>query len=349
MQAAAQRGKRSRGEAKQLKPSKHAVVAAGQKKKKGASKGKVAPAGSNVANAAVPQDDGEEVQERVESVEVDQKYLNDLVERLEENVMETKNLLDEYKDKNKPVPLPKDFMAPTPDLATGENGLELWNDLDNLDPVLSSWSETSVTYQGPLEQLGVLLRWWRIARRALSIAGIFKVLRSSGNGEAPLKKRYEAKVAVLEEAAARAQRGAVKMYRYRHARTYEMLGIFLAKHPDLINQTLLVTLSDWTKVVVLEEGEDDDDDDNDAGDAGEEKEIATGDASDEEEGDGKGKGEEEEDDDEDDGNAGDESPKKKAKAKGGKAKKQQLEPKLKKKPRKKYLMDFVDELLDEKN
>jgi hypothetical protein len=196
------------------------------------------------------------------------------------------------------------------------------------------------------------MRWWRTARRALSLAGIFDVLeanqkKAGQSRKKPLEQMYETKVAEIEKNAAAAdgrdeKETTTKMYRFRHARTYARLGRFLADHPDLINQTLLVTLSDWTKGVIVEE---DDDNDNDAG---EEEEIATGNVSDEEEGrdavNGKGK-EEDDDDDENDGNASEKSAVKKGKANGGKAKQQQP----KGKPRKKYLMDFVDKLMLDKD
>jgi len=43
-----------------------------------------------------------------------------------------------------------------------------------------------------------------------------------------------------------------KLYQYRHARTYADLAEFLERFPLLINQTVVVSLSEWRKRVVFE-------------------------------------------------------------------------------------------------
>lgn len=174
---------------------------------------------------------------------IDDDYLNILVKQLKENVHATKILLEKHPEN---LEWSKDCVAPDLKLASEKNGQELLKEENviQLKDLLSTTSEFS--NRGILEQLGSLMRWWRVVRRALSMTGIFTVLESRRkmarkNQKKTLKDMYDSKVEKLSE------QGANRMIGFRHARTYNRLGKFLLKHPFLTHQTLLVSLNDWVK------------------------------------------------------------------------------------------------------
>ncbi len=138
----------------------------------------------------------------------------------------------------------------TPAAAGTDEGRKLLKNVDQLQECLSDTWETN---GDALEQLGVLIRWWKLVRRALAISSIFSVLRERKrkNGKKrtgkSLKESYDVEVAKIAKAAPGA-----RLYKYRHARTYADLGDFLADHPVLINQTVVVTLFEWKARVTFE-------------------------------------------------------------------------------------------------
>ncbi len=152
--------------------------------------------------------------------------LDTFIEQLKENVNETKILVESYRGKSVQI------QCKTPDVSIGDNIL---SDAIRMQRYLSDVGGD----QTPIEELGSLMRWWRIVERAFAISGIFKELKQRKSRKT-LQDAYNAEIEKLAP---------VRLYKYRHARTYATMGAFLEKHPMLVNQTLVITLTEWQPLI----------------------------------------------------------------------------------------------------
>jgi len=211
---------------------------------------------NKVDAAADDEDDEVEVVEYIQKKKkntkiVDNEYIVNLARSLKENVIETEAFLKQ--NQNKSFELTKNDVAPKINLATTEEGEKFLNDVKKLEEVFSSSSEFSANKQSPLEKIGTLSRWWKICRRSLSISGIFDVLKSRKksqnrkNQRKTIQQMYSIEIEKIKQLSP-----LVRCYSFRHALVYSKLGKFLSKHHFLLNQTLLVSLVDWTNNIIIE-------------------------------------------------------------------------------------------------
>lgn len=115
---------------------------------------------------------------------LDRNSLKTLVEQLKENAGETAQLLEKYKGKS--VDWPEACECPDPAMMEKE-GIDLLGDVMKMQECLSD--DWEADEHNPMEQLGVLLRWWRLVRRAFAIASIFKVLEQRRNKTGKKKRK----------------------------------------------------------------------------------------------------------------------------------------------------------------
>jgi hypothetical protein len=140
--------------------------------------------------------------------------------------------------------LPPDFGPPdTIGLSSADVGQQLLADRHTLEACLCG-SEIATTVDGVhmLENVGVLLRWWRLAKRSLQLTGLFTALREDVESRTDFRKitlreLYEDQTADF----------ASESLSFRQAQKYAALGTLLSQFPDLLYQTQLVTLSDWSE------------------------------------------------------------------------------------------------------
>ena len=79
-----------------------------------------------------------------------------------------------------------------------------------------------------VERWGTLMKWWRLANRALAMAGIFASLKSKRKKRGiTLQDRYEEAVNDVKVG---------KVYSYPQAAVYDRLGRFLLKYPQFLCQ-----------------------------------------------------------------------------------------------------------------
>ncbi len=102
-----------------------------------------------------------------------------------------------------------------------------------LENVLCLSDEMDVVALNTAEAHMSLHVWWRIAKRACQIHGVFQLLRSQKSKLATLEERYVGLVSKT------------KSLHFEHARKYDRLGKFLSQFPLFVYQRKWTTLVDW--------------------------------------------------------------------------------------------------------
>jgi hypothetical protein len=131
-----------------------------------------------------------------------------------------------------------------PDLncASAEVGAALLLDKDKLSQCVADQSKMDDDDCLRVERWGTLMKWWRLANRALTMAGIFASLKSKRKKRGiTLQDRYKEAVKDVKVG---------KVYSYPQAAVYDRLGRFLLKYPQFLCQLQLVTIADWSQRVV---------------------------------------------------------------------------------------------------
>ena len=83
--------------------------------------------------------------------------------------------------------------------------------------------------------------WWRIAKRACQIHGLFRQIRAQKSQDR-VRKRYANIVAAIEGAQNMQGR---RLLKFAQASRYDRVGKFLADFPCFLFQRQWVTLADW--------------------------------------------------------------------------------------------------------
>ena len=128
---------------------------------------------------------------------------------------------------------------PNVNLGTARAGEALLADAVKSGQYLSSAAVVNVS---TLEQLGALLKWWRIVEQSYAIAGIFAHLRSMlGKKKNRIQDRYARAITRLKLPGSSLS--------FSHASKYDRLGRFLLAFPRFVHQTQIATLSEWLQPV----------------------------------------------------------------------------------------------------
>lgn len=135
-------------------------------------------------------------------------------------------------------------------LVTEKEGERIVKCVDNLYACLSETDKLEAPIEGEqlAETLGSLKKWWRIVRRACSIASIFAYLRRPKKGKKrskTLPQRYEELAAGVRKKMARDGEPIVQLYSFPHAARYDRLGQMLARWPMFVYQTEFTALTEW--------------------------------------------------------------------------------------------------------
>lgn len=123
-----------------------------------------------------------------------------------------------------------ELVAPDPAAATAHEGLRILRDPNLL---LSCLCEDDRHEETPLEQLGLLRRWWRLLRRCYGAVAILEHFATS---------KSKQHVVALYNERARSLRGVCT---YWHATRLERLGRLVLRFPRLCYQTQLISLAAW--------------------------------------------------------------------------------------------------------
>jgi hypothetical protein len=164
-----------------------------------------------------------------------------LVDQLKKNETATKLLIEAYRGKS--VHVSHFDKIPDPTTSVFGNMVEMQSYLS------SDWDKEEQT---PIEQIGVLVRWWKIVQKAFVISNIFKELKQRRDHTGKKKRKSLMDMYDIECEKIIQKFPESKLYSYTYARIYAELGEFLEKYPVLINQTIIVSLSEWRQRVAFD-------------------------------------------------------------------------------------------------
>ena len=202
--------------------------------------GEDANAEDDMVVALQPEKDKEEAEGEAEEEEdaepEDANGLKSVFNRMREDVPVVAAMLKEAASGQGQVVLNVGHVcSPVVELLSGNACKALLANVDQLSRCLTT--SFDVPDEVPLaEHWGVLLKWWRLVKRAISIAGLFEHLRGMRKGK-KMEERYDRIVKRLKK-----KEGVLS---YGYARRHDRLGQFLLKYPRFVNQLQLVSLADW--------------------------------------------------------------------------------------------------------
>jgi hypothetical protein len=120
------------------------------------------------------------------------------------------------------------LVAPDPAMATARDHRLLWACL----------STDEHEEQAPLEQLGLLQRWWRLVRRCYAAVAIFDHLAASRSKQHTIPLYNEMARSMADSYCS-----------YVHAKRLERLGRLVLQFPRLCYQTQFISLTAWFQIV----------------------------------------------------------------------------------------------------